>query len=160
MFRGFVHEAVASEDEASAHLTVSTYQRWAWFDLMDRVLDTCNTVRTPPLHRCIFDRSAARLLSGARACSRMTCTPHCPSHCGKAYRGALCMTTASEPRSSRYAKPMLPQLLAPWMSAPSCPSAPPPSLQRLRNGCERLRLQYKTVAMWSRLSRGSSLASS
>jgi ribosomal protein L16 Arg81 hydroxylase len=43
--RGFVHEAISSADEPSAHLTLSSYQQWSWFNLTERVLDTCYAVR-------------------------------------------------------------------------------------------------------------------
>lgn len=43
--RGFVHEAEASAEEPSAHLTLSSYQQWSWFNLTERVLDTCYSVR-------------------------------------------------------------------------------------------------------------------
>ena len=47
--RGFVHEAVAAHDAASSHLTVSTYQQWSWYHLLQSVMERTHSVRTPLL---------------------------------------------------------------------------------------------------------------
>lgn len=36
--KGIVHQALA-QNEDSVHLTISTYQRWTWGDLMHSVLE-------------------------------------------------------------------------------------------------------------------------
>lgn len=46
--RGTVHQAVA-QDEASVHLTISTYQKWTWGDLVLTMMQHALQVNLVPL---------------------------------------------------------------------------------------------------------------
>ena len=55
--RGFVHEAQAADGEASAHITVSTYQRWHWYHLLQRTLSFCDKA-------CILQSATVSVVDG------------------------------------------------------------------------------------------------
>lgn len=43
--RGFIHQAEALSDQHSLHITVSTYQKTTWFDLLEQVKYVIQSIR-------------------------------------------------------------------------------------------------------------------
>ena len=68
MPRGVIHHAVSLEDASSTHLTLSTYQRHAWADLVGHMLPwTCLACKRSP-RRLYFPTGRSHAAASSRAC--------------------------------------------------------------------------------------------